>query len=59
MSIPNRISGTEAEPLRKRTVLSHLLGENSLGAERLLRRLQNEPHAGALSYHVSFTLNKS
>ena len=39
--------------------MSHLLGENSLGAERLLRRLLNETATGELSYHISFTLNKS
>ena len=39
--LPNGVSSTQTEPLRKRTVLSHLLSENTLGAERLLRRLYN------------------
>ena len=36
---PDSVSGTEAEPLRQRAVLSHLLSQNTLSAERLLRRL--------------------
>ncbi len=35
----NGIVSTETDPLRKRTVLSLLLGKSALGAERLLRRL--------------------
>ena len=36
---PDGVSGAEAEPLRQRAVLSHLLSQNTLSAERLLRRL--------------------
>jgi len=38
---PDSVSGAEAEPLRQRAVLSHLLSQNTLSAERLLRRLHN------------------
>ena len=37
--LPDGVASAEAEPLRQRAVLSHLLSENTLGAERLLGRL--------------------
>ena len=38
--LPDGVSSAQTEPLRQRAVLSHLLGENSLSAEGLLRRLK-------------------
>ena len=39
LALPNRVTGAQTEPLGNGTVLSHLLGKNSLSAERLLGRL--------------------
>ena len=53
-NIPDGISSAKAEPLRKRTVLSHFFGENSLSTERLLRRLFHRLEKSKGTYHYQF-----
>ena len=38
-NVPDGVTSAQTEPLGDGTVLSHLLGKNSLSAERLLGRL--------------------
>ena len=59
-SLPDGVISTKAEPLRERAVLSHLLSEDSLGAERLLGRLFSLPLSiPYTTYHFYLMLNNS
>ena len=61
-SKPDGVSGSQSEPLGNGTVLSHLLCEDSLSTERLLRRLRNVsiPHhaSNSSSYHSILSIAK-
>lgn len=62
LALPNRVTGAQTEPLGNGTVLSHLLREDSLSAERLLGRLQKMSiltrAARCIAYHSSLSISK-